>query len=66
MATKFLLHGLSRVRHGDVGTWPNQPLVLVNYGEASCVEIESFVTEIIGKIKEKTGVILEKEVNFVE
>lgn len=53
------------VRRGDVGTWPNQPLVLVNYGSASCVDIESFANEIIEKIREKTGITIEKEVNFV-
>jgi UDP-N-acetylmuramate dehydrogenase len=53
------------VRHGDVGTWPNQPLVLVNYGAASCTDIESFVAEIIEKIRDKTGITIEKEVNFV-
>lgn len=53
------------IRHGDVGTWPNQPLVLVNYGDATHAQIEAFVAEIIEKIKGKTGLIIEKEVNFV-
>ena len=54
------------VRVGDVGTWPNQPLVLVNYGSAKAEDILSFSEEIITKIKEKTGITLEREVNFVE
>ncbi len=53
------------VRYGDVGTWPSQPLVLVNYGNATCLDIENFTSEIIEKIKAKTGVTIEKEVNFV-
>lgn len=51
------------VRAGDVGTWPNQPLVLVNYGDAKAQDVEAFSALIIEKIKEKTGVILEREVN---
>lgn len=54
------------VRNGDVGTWPNQPLVLVNYGEATCSQVEAFVSGIVEKIYSKTGVTIEKEVNFVE
>lgn len=53
------------VRHGDVGTWPNQPLVLVNYGVATSEEILNFSKNIIDNIFEKTGIKLEREVNFV-
>jgi UDP-N-acetylmuramate dehydrogenase len=53
------------VRVGDIGTWPNQPLVIVNYGKATADELAIFVKTIIQKIEEKTGIILEKEVNCV-
>ncbi len=54
------------VRVGDVGTWPVQPLVIVNYGEATAAELNSFVAASIEKIKNEVGILLEKEVNFVE
>lgn len=52
-------------RIGNVGTWPKQPLVIVNYGEAIGDEVLAFSASIIEKIKEKTGITLEREVNFV-
>ncbi len=53
-------------RVGDIGTWPNQPLVLVNYGNAQAEELLAFSDEITRIIREKTGQILEREVNYVE
>ena len=50
------------VRVGNVGTWPNQPLVIVNYGTATANEIDSFAHTIQKVVQEKTGLILEKEV----
>ncbi len=52
-------------RMGDMGTWPNQPLVLVNYGEASADGIDRLAGEIRNRIHEKTGIMLEQEVNRV-
>lgn len=49
----------------DLGTWPNQPLVVVNYGKASADDIDGLAGEIRSKILEKTGIILEQEVNRV-
>lgn len=54
------------VKIGEVGTWPNQPLVIVNYGNASAVEVNDFASSIQQKIEGKTGIKLEREVNFVE
>ncbi len=54
------------VRNGDIGTWPNQPLVIVNYGIATSENLEVFVSEIIDKIRITTGITIEKEVNFVK
>ncbi len=52
-------------RMGDIGTWPKQPLVLVNYGEATADDVDALAQEIQNRIKEKTGIILEQEVNRV-
>lgn len=52
-------------RKGDAGCNARQSLVLVNYGNASGREIFDLSEEIIQSVKEKFGVILEKEVNIV-
>lgn len=54
------------VRKGNVGTWPQQSLVLVNYGEETkAEELLKYSSEIAFKIKEKTGILLEREVNYI-
>ncbi len=50
----------------DVGTWPNQPLVLVNYGNATYEDVMLFSGMIVQKIEQATGIRLEREVNFVD
>jgi UDP-N-acetylmuramate dehydrogenase len=50
---------------GNTGTWKNQALVLVNYGEASGREIFDFSTAIIESVKTKFGINLEREVNII-
>ena len=50
---------------GDIGTWEKQPLVIVNYGNATAEEINAFASEIQKKVEEKTGIKLEREVNFI-
>ncbi len=50
---------------GDIGTWEKQPLVIVNYGNATAEEINVFASGIQKKVEEKTGIKLEREVNFV-
>jgi UDP-N-acetylmuramate dehydrogenase len=54
------------IREGNVGTWPHQPLVVVNYGTSTADELRNFTENIIKKIADKTEVTLEREVNFVE
>lgn len=51
-------------RVGNTGTWRNQALVLVNYGNASGVEIYNFSEQIIESVFDKFGVRLEREVNI--
>lgn len=53
------------VRKGDVGTWETQPLVLVNYKEATADELDLFKQEIQDTIYKKTGILLEQEVNRI-
>jgi UDP-N-acetylmuramate dehydrogenase len=50
---------------GETGTWKNQALVLVNYGNATGTEIYDLSTQIISDVKFKTGVALEREVNII-
>jgi len=49
----------------NVGTYTKQPLVLVNYGNASGEEIISFANMVRISVFEKFGVNLEKEVNQI-
>jgi UDP-N-acetylmuramate dehydrogenase len=48
---------------GQVGTWKNQALVIVNHGTASGKEIFDFSELIIASVYERFGVSLEREVN---
>ncbi|HEY4511321.1 MAG TPA: UDP-N-acetylmuramate dehydrogenase [Candidatus Paceibacterota bacterium] len=57
--------GFRGKRVGDVGTYRNQALVLVNYGEATTKEVMSFAQAIIDDVKEKTGIVIEPEVQMV-
>jgi UDP-N-acetylmuramate dehydrogenase len=52
-------------RLGRVGTWPNQPLVIVNYGGATGQEILDFSEEIRKDVNHKFGIYLEREVNVI-
>lgn len=52
-------------RKGSIGTWPMQPLVIVNYDKATSEELSLFAEEIIEKVKTGVNIHLEKEVNFV-
>lgn len=53
------------MRIGDIGTWPKQPLVVVNYGNATADDVDRFASEIRKRIGEKTGIVLEQEANRV-
>jgi len=56
--------GFKGLIFGHTGTWKNQALVLVNYGQASGQEILAFAHQIISKVKETFGIELESEVNI--
>lgn len=52
-------------RKGAVGTWPTQPLVIVNYGGATGMEILEFSQGIMNDVQSRFGISLEREVNVV-
>lgn len=52
-------------RIGRVGTWPTQPLVIVNYGGASGQEIYDFSEMILKDVDRIFGITLEREVHVI-
>jgi UDP-N-acetylmuramate dehydrogenase len=57
--------GWKGVREGDTGTWPKQPLVIVNYGKATGKEIFRFSEQIRESVSKMFGIGLEREVNII-
>ena len=57
--------GLKGYREGKVGTYPRQPLVIVNYGGATAKEIADFSAFVQEGVKEKFGIEIKPEVRFV-
>jgi UDP-N-acetylmuramate dehydrogenase len=52
-------------RIGNVGTWPYQALVIVNYGNASGQEILDFSEKLRTDVDKQFGIYLEREVNVI-
>jgi len=59
------LSGWKGFREGDAGVYPFQPLVLVNYGNASGKDIYGLSEKIRESVFDRFGVKLEREVNVV-
>ena len=57
--------GLKGFRKGDAGVHENQPLVLVNYGNASGKAIKALAEKIQSEVAEKFGINLTAEVNII-
>ncbi|MCL6494474.1 MAG: UDP-N-acetylmuramate dehydrogenase [Ignavibacterium sp.] len=57
--------GLKGFRKENVGTYPNQPLVIVNYGKATGKEILDFAMFIRQTVKNKFNIVLEHEVIII-
>jgi UDP-N-acetylmuramate dehydrogenase len=58
--------GWKGYRSGDAGVHPNQPLVLVNYGNATGKEILELSKQIVDSVRQKFGITLEREVHVIE
>ena len=57
--------GFKGARRGNVGVYKNQALVLVNFGQGTASEIKALAGEMIACVKEKTGITISPEVEFV-
>lgn len=56
--------GMKGAREGNVGTYEAQSLVMVNHGGAKAVEVDAFARTIEERVKEKTGIHIEREVRM--
>jgi UDP-N-acetylmuramate dehydrogenase len=52
-------------REGDVGTWPDHALIVVNYGDVSGKKVIAFTDKIADDFLKKTGIPLTPEVNII-
>lgn len=50
---------------GNVGTYKNQALVIVNYGGATTKDVDEFAKRIEVEVKNKTGLEIEREVESI-
>ena len=57
--------GWKGAREGNTGTWPSQPLVIVNYGNATGKEIFDFSERIMHSVKDQFDIELEREVRVI-
>lgn len=57
--------GMKDFKIGNVGTYKNQALVIVNYGGATAKEVDDFAKKIESIVLEKTGLVIEREVESI-
>jgi UDP-N-acetylmuramate dehydrogenase len=60
------LCGFRGVKKGNVGTYKNQALVIINLGNATAAEIIALAQKMVDGVYEKTGIEIEPEVEYVE
>jgi UDP-N-acetylenolpyruvoylglucosamine reductase len=58
--------GWKGIKIGNVGIYEKKPIILVNYGKATGMEIYSFSKKIMKNIKKKFGIPLSIEVNVIQ
>ncbi len=56
--------GYKAKRVGEIGTYPNQPLIIVNYGSSDGNDILRFMNEVLGAVKDTFSIELEPEVRI--
>ena len=57
--------GMKGLTDGSVGTHDKQSLVIVSKKNATAEEVKSFAKKIINCVKEKTGIEIEREVEYI-
>lgn len=58
--------GWKGAARGNVGTWPSQPLVIVNLtGRATGMEVARFAAAIVADVSDKFGVVLHPEAEYL-
>ena len=68
ISTAWLIENVASMKgiKGDnIGTWEKQPLILINYGTDNAQKLLDFEEEIKKRVFEKTGIGLEREVNYI-
>jgi len=59
------LCGFRGVKKGNVGTYKNQALVIINLGSATADEVIALAQKMVDGVYEKTGIEIEPEVEYV-
>lgn len=57
--------GYKGQRFGDIGCYEKQPLVLVNYGDGTALQLETWMKQIITTVQQRFGIQLEPEVRML-
>lgn len=58
--------GLKGCKIGGAEVWQNQPLVIVNTGNATGEDVQNLASHIVKTVKKKFGIELIPEVNFID
>lgn len=57
--------GVKSLRFGDAGVFENHANMIVNYGHATACEVNQLADEMALRVKDKFGIILEREVQYL-